>query len=89
MRLRAVPEMGVCFAYTPTRPALHRLNVGSWFLASLCDGRSAASLSAAYREAMHRTGRYFDETELRDGLTRLVNLGVIRYVSERKSQKGD
>ena len=76
MRLRPVPEMGVCFAYTPARPALHRLNAASWLIASLCDGRSLAEIAAAYRAAM---GNGADcEAALQQGIAQLLALGILR-----------
>jgi hypothetical protein len=76
VRLRPVPEMGVCFAYTPTRPALHRLNAASWLIASLCDGRSLAEIAAGYRAAMG--GDAGSETALQQGIAQLLALGILR-----------
>jgi hypothetical protein len=75
VRLRPMPEVGVCLAYTPARPALHRLNPHSWLIASLCDGRPCAEIAAAYREAL---GGRADTAALREGVAQLVALGVVR-----------
>ena len=75
VRLRPVPEMGVCLAYTPARPALHRLNAASWLIASLCDGRSLAEIAAAYRSALGSEAG--SEAALRQGIGQLVALGVL------------
>lgn len=78
VRLRPVPEMGACLVYTRARPALHRLNVASWLIASLCDGRSAQEIARAYRNAMgEEAGRV---EALYDGLEELVSLGIVRRV---------
>lgn len=69
----------MCLAYTPARPALHRLNPRSWLIASLCDGRSHAELAAAYREAL---GGSADDAALREGVAQLVALGVVRVDPE-------
>jgi hypothetical protein len=76
VRLRPVPEMGVCLAYTPTRPALHRLNAASWLIVSLCDGRSVADITTAYCAALE--GEAGSEAALRRGIAQLLALGVLR-----------
>ena len=76
MRLRPVPEMGVCLAYTPTRPALHRLNAASWLIASICDGRSLADMAVEYRAALGDEAG--SETALRQGIEQLLAIGVLR-----------
>lgn len=76
MRLRPVPEMGVCLAYTPRQPALHRLNAASWLIATLCDGRTLAEIATEYRAAMgHEAGT---DTALRDGIAQLLAIGIVR-----------
>ena len=80
VRLRPLPELGVCLAYTPARPALHSLNARSWLIASLCDGRSEADLAAAYAAATRQgaTAPTPEETgSLRKGLAELIEIGVI------------
>ena len=68
--------MGVCLAYTPARPALHRLNAASWLIVSLCDGRPVEDVARAYREAL--PGDAGNEEAFRQGLEELLALGVIR-----------
>ena len=75
VRLRPVPEMGVCLAYTPARPGLHRLNAASWLIVSLCDGRSLTEIAVAYRGALGEAG---SEAELREGIAQLLALGIIQ-----------
>lgn len=78
VRLRPLPEMGVCFAYTPALPALHRLNATAWLIVSLCDGRPFAALAASYRDALGGTVEPdASEAELRDGIARLRSLGIL------------
>jgi hypothetical protein len=76
VRLRPVPEMGVCLAYTPARPALHRLNAASWLIVSLCDGRSQDEIAVAYRAAL--ASEAGSETALDQGIQQLLALGIIR-----------
>jgi hypothetical protein len=80
VRLRPVPEMGVCLAYTPSRPALHRLNAASWLIVSLCDGRHLAAMEEAYRTALPSAAGSAEA--LHRGLEDLLALGVIRRVAE-------
>jgi len=79
VRLRPVPEMGVCLAYTPLRPALHRLNAASWLIVSLCDGRAVADIARAYRAAVE--GPAGTDEALSHGLERLQALGIVRRMS--------
>jgi hypothetical protein len=79
VRLRPVPEMGVCLAYTPRRPALHRLNAASWLIVSLCDGRSLAEVAAAYRAALG--SEVGSEAALQHGIAELLGLGILRRLS--------
>jgi hypothetical protein len=77
VRLRPVPELGVCLAYTPARPALHRLNAASWLIAGLCDGRPLAAIESAYGDAIRRAGEVPDAAAFREGISRLVALGIV------------
>jgi hypothetical protein len=51
LRLRPVPELGFCIAYTPARPRLHRLNPTAWLVLELAPGRTAAALQEAFLAA--------------------------------------
>ncbi len=48
VRLRPVPELGTCLAYTPARPRLHQLNPTAWLVLELAEGRDHAALEAAF-----------------------------------------
>ena len=95
VRLRPVPEMGVCLVYTPANPALHRLNPASWLIASMCDGRPLADMAAAYNAALGSEAG--SETALRRGIEQLLALGIVRHLpscpgavpSRATSQKGE
>lgn len=78
VRLRPVPEMGACLAYTRARPALHRLNAASWLIVSLCDGRSLAELTASYQAAL--PGDAGSYANMAQGLQELLDLGIVRRV---------
>ena len=48
LRLRPLPELGACLAYTPAAPRLHQLNVTAWLILELVDGRDDAALAEAF-----------------------------------------
>jgi hypothetical protein len=56
VRLRPVPEQAVCLAYRPHPPMLFGLNLTSWLLLTLCDGRSEAEISRDYTAAVREAG---------------------------------
>lgn len=79
VRLRPVPEQGVCLAYTPARPALHALNVTTWFVLTLCDGRPYAAIARAFRRAAADSlGPGSGTDALRAALHQLHELGLVR-----------
>lgn len=44
LRLRPIPELGTCLAYTPSPPRLHTLNPLAWLIVELCDGAPGRNL---------------------------------------------
>lgn len=76
VRLRPVPEAGVCLAYTAARPELHRLNAAGWLLVSLCDGRSLAAVIEGYRAAMDGQG---EAAGLQASLAGFVACGILEH----------
>jgi len=81
VRLRPVPELGHCLAYTPARPALHRLNPTAWLLAELSDGRPLAAIAGEYAEAMAEIGGETGLPEVEAGLADLIELGIVGKVA--------
>ena len=78
VRLRPVPELGVCLAYTQKRPAIHQLNPASWLIASICDGRELRDIAADYRASL--CGYPDWENQLHDGIRQLMEIGVLKRV---------
>jgi len=79
LRLRPVPEQRLCLVYTPARPALHALNVTTWFVLTLCDGSTYADIARAFRRAAADSLGPGSGTEaLRAALTQLLGLGLVR-----------
>ena len=87
-RLRPVPELGHCLAYTPARPALHRLNPSAWLLAELADGSSLSAIAAEYGQAMTELGGDPALSEVEAGLTSLIELGIIGRVGMAAQEGG-
>jgi hypothetical protein len=78
LRLRPVPELGICLAYRPKPPALHGLNLTSWLVLQLCDGRNDAALAEAYRDCVQPAGGAGDAAGALDlALHQLKDLGLI------------
>jgi hypothetical protein len=81
VRLRSVPEQGVCLAYTPppARPALHGLNLAAWLVLSLCDRRDETEIITAYITAIAEADA-LDATpaaSVRQALDQLQQFGLI------------
>jgi hypothetical protein len=58
---------------------LTELNLTAWFVLTLCDGRPAAALQAAFREAIGaRTGAAQAEDFLRQALFQLIGASLVR-----------
>jgi hypothetical protein len=77
--LRPVPEQAICLAYVPRPPALHGLNLTSWFVYTLCDGRDEVAIAADYFSAVASSGGpAATPTALEAALLQLETLGLIR-----------
>ena len=84
VRLRPIPELDCCLAYLPPRrdpprmAALHGLNLTTWLVLSMCDGRSDDLLTQAYHETMATTyGPGTRPESLAQALVQLERLGLI------------
>ena len=76
VRLRLVPEQSCCLVYRRNPPALCGLNLTSWLVLTLCDGRSEEALTSAYREAVRRPGPATGQSGLTAALRQLEKLGT-------------
>jgi hypothetical protein len=88
VRLRPVPELGHCLAYTPARPALHRLNPSAWLLAELSDGSPFTEIAAEFGKAVAELGGRMDQAAVEAGLRSLMELGIVKRV-EMAGTEGD
>lgn len=77
LRLRPVPELGTCLAFTPHPPRLHTLNPAAWLIAELC----ALPGEALEAEFVQRTQPLLSQadarSQFRDGVRRLLETGII------------
>jgi hypothetical protein len=79
VRLRPVPEQAVCLAYRPRPPMLFGLNLTSWLVLTLCDGRSEEAIGRDYDAAVRQAGGPGAESgALTKALRGLEELGLIR-----------
>jgi hypothetical protein len=85
VRLRPVPEWRSCVAYTPDDPRLYLLNLNSWLILELCDGRSAEDIEAAYLAVVAQKLDSDPASTFHDGLLELERTKLI----ERSSYGGD
>jgi hypothetical protein len=52
VRVRPVPEVGVCYVYTPAGRRLYTLNIPAWLILEMCEGRSPRALAQLYEREM-------------------------------------
>jgi hypothetical protein len=81
LRLRPLPELGACLAYTPAAPRLHQLNATAWLILELVDGRDDAALAEAFalRTAPALSAEASRQT-LGEGLAGLRASGLLQRV---------
>lgn len=76
LRLRPVPELSVCLAFTPRPPRLHTLNPSAWLIVELC--REGVALEAEYvRRVSPPLSRADALAQLHDGVAELRAAGII------------
>lgn len=81
--LRAVPEWGVAYAYTPARPAFLELNATAWAIATLCDGAPVAAIEEAFAELVRGiAGANRARDVLARGLADLLARGIVQRIED-------
>jgi hypothetical protein len=79
LRVRPAFEWDGCIVYDPNRRRLVELNLASWLLLELCDGRGFESLRSEYAASVGgRVGEGTVDEHLRSGLFRLAATGLVR-----------
>ena len=93
VRLRPIPELNCCLAYLPPRrhppraPALHGLNLTTWLVLSMCDGRPDSLLEQDYHEAMAACyGPGTQPGTLAQALAQLQSLGLIQRTEQEAAE---
>lgn len=82
VRLRPVPELALCLAYGRHPPRLYGLNLTSWLVLTLCDGRDRIAMEEAFADA---TGAGDVGKKLDIALAQLETLGLIKLSSIRSA----
>ena len=78
LRLRPVPELGTCLAFTPSPPRLHTLNPAAWLIAELC-GADAPLEAEFLRRNDPSLPRADADRQLSDGIRQLSECGIIHF----------
>ena len=78
LRLRPVPELGMCLAFTPSPPRLHTLNPAAWLILELCDGNDESALRPEFlRRCAPPLATNDALKQLEDGLSLLQRTGIL------------
>ena len=82
LRLRPVPELGLCLVYIPGAAALESLNTAAWLIVSLCRSRPFAEVAADYEaiclQECREEGAGAGHGEVRAILTSLCQAGILQ-----------
>lgn len=85
LRLRPVPEMRMCIAFTPADPELYTLNTNAWLIMELADGHTPAELEATYlAHTAASQSRSQADRSLKEGLSMLITNGIVTLLSVEK-----
>lgn len=87
LRVRPAFEWDGCIVYDPNRRRLVELNLTSWLLLELCDGRDFESLRTEFAATVAaRADEGAVDEYLRSGLFRLAGAGLVKGSSSRAAQ---
>lgn len=88
LRVRPVPEMAMCFVFTPAKPKLYTLNTSAWLVLTLCDGRRGRALVDEYQRAFGtRLTRAQALAEVRAVVPDLVDKGLVASDKQKGQQQ--
>ncbi|RFB79775.1 hypothetical protein DYH55_09925 [Methylovirgula sp. 4M-Z18] len=85
--MRPVPEQECCLAYLPPAPdatpprhaALHGLNLTTWLVLTLCDGRDESAIAQGFSDAVGNTcGAGASRAAFHAALGQLHALGLVQ-----------
>lgn len=83
LRLRPVPELGMCMAFTPHPPRLHTLNPSAWLIVELC--RGGRPLEEDYVRRVSPLSRADALEQLRAGVASLWDAGIIEDATAERN----
>ncbi|HEY4251310.1 MAG TPA: hypothetical protein VGM87_08915 [Roseomonas sp.] len=88
VRLRPLPELGACLAYTPAAPRLHQLNATAWLILELAEDLGIEALANAFaaRTAPRLSAEAARRT-LEDGLAGLLASGLLQRRADADTVK--
>lgn len=89
LRIRPVPEWDGCVVFDPGRRRLVELNLASWLMLELCDGRGYGALRAEFAAVVGARAEGGIDGYLRSGLLGLAAAGLIRRSSRGLAIEGE
>ena len=79
LKLRPVPELGVCLAFTPSPARLHTLNPGAWLIAELCVHHGGDLEAEFLKRSAPRVNAADAARQFREGIHLLSQSGIIQW----------
>ena len=80
VRLRPVPELGACLAFTRSPPRLHTLNPTAWLIAELCGRAGDSELRAEFlSRSVPPLAAEDADAQLEGGVRLLLESGIITW----------
>ena len=78
VRIRPVPELGICVVFTPAPPQLFNLNPHAWLILELAPGQTYEELETRYlARVVPPLTDVVARRQLEEGLQQLVRCGII------------
>jgi hypothetical protein len=88
VRIRGVPEMGMCLAYTPSNPEMYTLSLEAWLILQLCDGRSEGKVvDAYYADVEPLLDRTEAAQQVRTCIEHLLGKGIVEFVGTPRRKR--
>lgn len=96
LRVREVPEMELCLAYSPGQAQIFTLDALGWFLLRACKRRTLDELVESYAEVMEGARTPLEaRSEIESAMSRLQHWGIVstdepaRRVTTRRSRHAE
>ncbi len=86
LRMRPVPELGICIVFTPAEPQLFNLNVHAWLILELAPGKTRDELASSYvARVVPPLTAAVAERQLQDALEMLTSRGMLELVADAEA----